>query len=247
MLLMVKFLVEGSCLFVLYVVMLVDVVYYVDDVVEWECVDMLVSFLILIFKVCQIEWGIENIYNVLQCFGGYGYICEYGMEQFVCDVCIIILYEGIIGIQVLDLIGCKIVFSQGVGLKLMLVEIEVFVKVNEGDVVLVEFIILFCVKVDEWGLLILVILQCVVGNFDELGVVSFDYLFYLGYVVLVYWWVCSVVVVDVFVQSEVFKQVKCEIVCFYFVCVLLCMFSYVVVIQVGVDLLMVMDDVWFGV
>lgn len=247
MLLMVKLLVEGSCLLVLYVVILIDVVYYVEDVVECECVDILVSFLILIFKVCQIEWGIENIYNVLQCFGGYGYICEYGMEQLVCDVCIIMLYEGIIGIQVLDLIGCKIVFSQGVGLKLMLVEIEVFVKEYEGNEVLVEFIGLLCVKVVEWGKLMMDVLQCVVGNLDELGVVSYDYLFYLGYVVLVYWWVCSVVVVDVSVYGVVFVQGKCEIVWFYFVCVLLCMFSYVVVIQFGVVLLMVMDDECFGV
>ncbi len=33
----------------------------------------------------QTEWGIENTYNALQCFGGHGYIHEHGMEQLARD------------------------------------------------------------------------------------------------------------------------------------------------------------------
>ncbi len=47
--------------------------------------DTLVSFLTPISKACQTEWGIENTYNALQCFGGHGYIREHGMEQLARD------------------------------------------------------------------------------------------------------------------------------------------------------------------
>ena len=40
--------------------------------------------------------------------GGYGYIREHGMEQFVRDARISMLYEGANGIQALDLVGRKL-------------------------------------------------------------------------------------------------------------------------------------------
>jgi acyl-CoA dehydrogenase len=41
-------------------------------------------------------------------FGGHGYIVETGMEQFVRDCRITMLYEGANGIQALDLVGRKL-------------------------------------------------------------------------------------------------------------------------------------------
>jgi acyl-CoA dehydrogenase len=40
-----------------------------------------------------------------QMFGGHGYIAENGMEQFVRDARIAMIYEGANGIQALDLVG----------------------------------------------------------------------------------------------------------------------------------------------
>lgn len=42
---------------------------------------------------------------VIMMYGGYGYIKEYKVEGFLCDIKIVVIYEGINGIQVLDLIG----------------------------------------------------------------------------------------------------------------------------------------------
>ena len=43
-----------------------------------------------------------------QMYGGHGYIREWGMEQFVRDARIFMLYEGANAIQALDLVGRKL-------------------------------------------------------------------------------------------------------------------------------------------
>jgi hypothetical protein len=44
----------------------------------------------------------------MQCFGGYGYIEEYGASQYLRDARIAMIYEGTNGVQALDLVGRKL-------------------------------------------------------------------------------------------------------------------------------------------
>lgn len=246
MLLSIKSLVEGSRLLALHAATLIDVAHHADDAGERERGETLVSFLTPISKACQTEWGIENTYNALQCFGGHGYIHEHGMEQLARDARITTLYEGTTGIQALDLIGRKTAASQGAGLKLMLAEIEAFAKANEGNEALAEFIAPLRAKAQEWGQLTMATLQRAATNPDELGAASFDYLFYSGYVVLAYWWARSVAAADASSQSEAFKQAKRETARFYFARMLPRTLSHAAAIQAGAESLMAMEDVRFG-
>ena len=43
-----------------------------------------------------------------QVYGGHGYIAEQGMEQFVRDARIAMIYEGANGVQAIDLVGRKL-------------------------------------------------------------------------------------------------------------------------------------------
>ena len=52
--------------------------------------------------------GFANTVMAQQVFGGHGYIAEHGMEQFVRDARITMIYEGANGIQALDLVGRKL-------------------------------------------------------------------------------------------------------------------------------------------
>ena len=52
--------------------------------------------------------GFANAVQAQQMFGGHGYIAEQGMEQFVRDARIAMIYEGANGIQALDLVGRKL-------------------------------------------------------------------------------------------------------------------------------------------
>jgi acyl-CoA dehydrogenase len=57
--------------------------------------------------------GFQNTVLAQQVFGGHGYIAEHGMEQFVRDARIPMIYEGANGIQALDLVGRKLAKDGG--------------------------------------------------------------------------------------------------------------------------------------
>ena len=57
--------------------------------------------------------GFDNTVAAQQVWGGHGYIAENGMEQFVRDARITMIYEGANGIQALDLVGRKLAADGG--------------------------------------------------------------------------------------------------------------------------------------
>ena len=61
-----------------------------------------------VIKGVLTDLGFANAVMAQQVFGGHGYIREWGMEQFVRDARIAMIYEGANGIQALDLVGRKL-------------------------------------------------------------------------------------------------------------------------------------------
>ena len=246
MLLTIKSLVEGSRLLALHAGTLIDVAHHADDAAEREQADVLVSFLTPISKACQTEWAIENTYHALQCFGGHGYIHEWGMEQLARDARITTLYEGTTGIQALDLMGRKTASTQAAGLKLFLAQIEAFVQQHESDASLAEFIGPLREKSREWARLTQDILQRAAGDAEEIGAASYDYVFYSGYVALAYWWARSVAAADASAHSAAFKQAKRETAQFYFARILPRTLAHAAAIESGASPLMAMEAERFG-
>ena len=246
MLLTVKSLVEGSRLLALHAGTLIDIANHAEDPTERERADTLVSFLTPISKACQTEWGIENTYHALQCFGGHGYIHEHGMEQLARDARITTLYEGTTGIQSLDLIGRKTAATQGAGLKLFIAEVEAFASRHEGDAALAEFIAPLRAKCGEWGKLTIETLTRAAGNPEELGAASTDYLFYSGYVVLAYWWARSVAAANASSRPQAFKDAKRDTARFYYARMLPRTLSHKAAIESGAASLMAMPAEAFG-
>jgi alkylation response protein AidB-like acyl-CoA dehydrogenase len=246
MLLTQKALIEGMRLLALHAGTLIDVAHSATNPDERERADVLVSFLTPIAKACQTEWGVENTYHALQCFGGHGYIAEHGMEQLARDARISTLYEGTTGIQALDLIGRKTAATQCAGLKLFLAEIEDFCRQHEGDA-LSEFIAPLRDKSAEWSALTQGILQRAAGNVDELGAASYDYLFYSGYVALAYWWARSVAALATSPQPQAFKDAKLQTARFYFARILPRALAHKAAIDSGAAPLMTLDAERFDV
>jgi len=61
-----------------------------------------------IVKALFSDLGFEATSLGMQVFGGHGYIRDHGMEQYVRDARIAMLYEGTNGVQALDLVGRKL-------------------------------------------------------------------------------------------------------------------------------------------
>ena len=188
MLLTQKALSEGGRMMVAYTGKLVDVIERTTDEVEKKSAEDILSSMTPIAKAFLTETGFESANLALQCFGGHGYIKEWGVEQNVRDARIGMLYEGTTGIQALDFIGRKVLGSGGVLLQNFTREIHHFCKENAEVAELQEFIEPLQALNKKWGELTLHIGTKAMENADEAGAASVDYLMFSGYSCLAYFW-----------------------------------------------------------
>ncbi|SFM51048.1 acyl-CoA dehydrogenase [Thermodesulforhabdus norvegica] len=80
---------------------------------ERELFQGYVDLLIPICKSVGSDLGFRICETAIQVYGGYGYIKEYPVEQFLRDCKIASIYEGTNGIQALDLVGRKLTIKRG--------------------------------------------------------------------------------------------------------------------------------------
>src|SRR5512135_364362 len=151
MLLTQKAFAEGGRALAYYAASIVDLVERSSDAEERKRADELLSFIIPIVKALLTEAANECAYHAVQIFGGHGYIRETGVEQFARDARITTIYEGTTQIQALDLLGRKIMQTQGVGLKHFLEEISAFCHAQAQNPSLGEFIAPLAIATKEWA------------------------------------------------------------------------------------------------
>ena len=151
MLLTQKAFAEGGRVLGYYAAMLVDLVERSADAEERKRADESLSFIIPIVKALLTEASVECTNLALQIYGGHGYIHETGIEQFARDSRITTIYEGTTQIQALDLLGRKILQTQGVGLRHFLEEISAFCHANAHNAALAEFVAPLAIAAKEWA------------------------------------------------------------------------------------------------
>jgi alkylation response protein AidB-like acyl-CoA dehydrogenase len=188
MLLTQKAFAEGGRMLIFWASQLVDIVKYSDDEQEKAQADQLLSFLTPIAKAFLTEVGYESANLGLQIFGGHGYIKEWGMEQNVRDARISMLYEGTTGIQALDLLGRKVLGSQGESLKAFTKIVHKFCQAHADSEHMQEFTGPLAKLNKEWGELTMEVGMSAMNNPDEVGAAAVDYLMYSGYIVMAYIW-----------------------------------------------------------
>jgi len=91
------------------------------------------QFLLPICKACGTDAGLEIANLGVQVFGGYGYIADTGIEQYVRDVRVGSIYEGTNGIQAVDLVTRKLVADRAVRLGEFLARIRADIDAAHGD------------------------------------------------------------------------------------------------------------------
>ncbi|WP_346839636.1 acyl-CoA dehydrogenase C-terminal domain-containing protein [Microbulbifer sp. SAOS-129_SWC] len=150
--------------------------------------DDLLAFLTPIAKAFLTEAGFESANLGLQCFGGHGYIAEWGMEQNVRDARIATIYEGTTGIQALDLLGRKVLMSQGEKLRKFTKLVHKFCQAEIDNEAMAPFVTKLQELNQQWGELTMNIGVKAMENPDEVGAASVDYLMYSGYAVQAFLW-----------------------------------------------------------
>jgi alkylation response protein AidB-like acyl-CoA dehydrogenase len=104
---------EGMRALTYWVGMLIDIEERHPDAARREEAADLVALMTPVIKAFCTDVGFEVTNLALQCFGGHGYIREYGVEQFVRDARIAQIYEGTNGVQAMDLLGRKVPDGNG--------------------------------------------------------------------------------------------------------------------------------------
>ncbi len=95
--------------------------------------EALVSLLTPVVKGFLTDKGYEAAVMAQQTLGGAGFIREWGLEQFVRDARITMIYEGTNGIQSIDLVGRKLPMNGGKTMMGFIQHIKDFIKDNEAD------------------------------------------------------------------------------------------------------------------
>ncbi|MDB5831059.1 MAG: acyl-CoA dehydrogenase, partial [Caballeronia sp.] len=89
---------------------------HADEAARKDAAD-LVALLTPVIKAFLTDNAFEGTNMGMQIYGGHGFISEWGMEQYVRDARINMIYEGTNSIQALDLLGRKILGDMGAKLK----------------------------------------------------------------------------------------------------------------------------------
>ena len=118
-------------LFSYYVALLIDTEQCHPDEDARRDAAELVTLLTPIIKAFLTDNAFTSCNEGLQVFGGHGYITEWGMEQFVRDSRINMIYEGTNTVQALDLLGRKVLRDMGKSLKKFGRQIQEFIE-EEG-------------------------------------------------------------------------------------------------------------------
>lgn len=179
---------EGGRSLAVYTTLLLDrEVAAADEAERAECAD-LVALLTPIVKAFFTDNAWIATSHCLQVFGGHGYIREWGMEQFVRDSRINMIYEGTNTIQSLDLLGRKVLSDNGAKLKKFGKLIADFVEEEGTNEDMQEFVNPLAELGEKVTKLTTEIGMKAFKNPDEVGAAAVDYLRVCGHLVFAYLW-----------------------------------------------------------
>jgi acyl-CoA dehydrogenase len=103
----------------------------VDDVAR-RAADDHVGLFTPVIKGVLTDIGFANTVQAQQVYGGHGYIVEHGVEQFVRDSRIAMIYEGANGIQALDLVGRMLPKDRGRASQAFFREVSAYLMKNSA-------------------------------------------------------------------------------------------------------------------
>jgi alkylation response protein AidB-like acyl-CoA dehydrogenase len=169
-----------------------DVAHRSDDAKARQAADDLMGLLTPVLKGVLTDTGFANTVMAQQVFGGHGYIAEHGMEQFVRDARIAMMYEGANGIQGLDLVGRKLGKDGGRAVTAFFGEVQGYIKERVNSEALNPFLKPLGQSLAHLQQATMWFMQNAMQKPDNAGAGSTDYMHLFGLVVLGYMW-CRIV------------------------------------------------------
>ena len=237
---------EGGRALAIWCALLIDKELASDDADERaECADM-VALITPIIKAFLTDNAWIATSHCLQVFGGHGYIREWGMEQYVRDARINMIYEGTNTIQSLDLLGRKVLGDNGRKLKKFGKLVAAFIEEEGTNEAMQEFVNPLADLGDKVTKLTTELGMKAFGNADEVGAAAVDYLRVCGHLVFAYFWArMARVALDKKDAGDPFYAAKLHTARFYFAKLLPETAGLIRTARSGVAPLLAMDEAMF--
>jgi acyl-CoA dehydrogenase len=179
---------EAARALVLWTALKGDVAHRSQDAKERQAADDHLGLMTPVIKGVLTDQGFANTVAAQQIFGGHGYIAEHGMEQFVRDARIAMLYEGANGIQALDLVGRKLPKDGGRALQAFFGEVSAYIKECSADAAMAQYTTPLAHALGELQQATMWFVQNAMANPENAGAGATDYMHLFGLVALGYMW-----------------------------------------------------------
>ena len=219
MLLTAKAYAEGGRALSLHCALLIEhELHHPDQTVRAEAAEQ-VALLTPIVKAFITDNAWTATSSCLQVFGGHGFIREWGMEQYVRDARINMIYEGTNTIQSLDLLGRKVLGNQGASLKKFGAKIAELVAQAQDNEDMAEFLTPLTKLGQQMTQFTTEIGYKALQDADEVGAAAVDYLRVAGHLVFGYFWArMALVALQKIAEGnrDPFYQAKLQTARFYF-------------------------------
>lgn len=188
MLLTQKAWVEGGRAFTYWLALQIDIEHnHPDPTVRQDAADI-VSLMTPVAKAFLTDNAFSSVNEALQILGGHGYIRESGMEQYVRDARINLIYEGTNTIQALDLLGRKVLGDMGSKLRKFGKQVSALVEEEGINPTMQEFIDPLIELGEQLKKLTTDIGMKAMVNRDEVGAAATHYMRIVGHLVFAYFW-----------------------------------------------------------
>jgi alkylation response protein AidB-like acyl-CoA dehydrogenase len=177
---------EGMRALYLYGALQVDLAHKAETEEERTRADDLLGLLTPVIKGYGTDKGFAVATDMQQVFGGHGYIAEWGMEQFVRDARIAMIYEGTNGVQAMDLCGRKLATKGGAAIQAFFKLVDDEAAAAEGD--LAPLGQALAKAVGEQKAATMWFMQNAMANPNNLGAGAHHYMTIMGIVSLGWMW-----------------------------------------------------------
>ncbi|MEO0467285.1 MAG: acyl-CoA dehydrogenase C-terminal domain-containing protein [Pseudomonadota bacterium] len=183
-----KVFIEGARAFAYWTSLYSDLLHKSPDEKVREKADDYMALMTPVIKAFLTDRGFKACNDGLQLHGGSGFTREWGMEQFVRDCRIALIYEGTNGIQALDLVGRKLAANGGRAVFSFFSEMDDYISEHEDNADLAPFIEGLKTAKEQLQEGTNWLMQNGMTNFDNAGASSNDYLQLFGLTAFAYMW-----------------------------------------------------------
>ncbi|MGH9697122.1 MAG: acyl-CoA dehydrogenase C-terminal domain-containing protein, partial [Bryobacteraceae bacterium] len=165
-----------------------DVAHRSSDPKDRQDADDHMGLMTPVLKGVLTDVGFSNAVSAQQMYGGHGYIAEQGMEQFVRDARIAMIYEGANGIQALDLVGRKLPRDGGRAVMAFFSEVANFAKEHGADEAMKPYTAPLSTALGHLQQATTWLMQNAMMKPDNAGAAATDYMQLFGLVAFAYMW-----------------------------------------------------------